>query len=186
MEHAALNGILGYLTLSVFFSDLISSLAREICPFSSAVFTKKLFPLPLVTKASQSASISLFPDNYPHLLPYFLFFQGSYPGWFFLSLTCLHHHYFSHRQRCQSKIHLSYLSSFSCTKADKYCSLIQKQAPGNHSWDATLQSELKANMMETEQHKPRSTALESIPGIPIPSAIKEMPKSSRRLDNTKH
>lgn len=49
-----------------------------------------------------------------------------------------------------------------------------------------LQPELKANMMETELHKPRSTALESIPGTPTPSAIKEMPKSSRCLDNTKH
>lgn len=36
VEHTALNGISGYLKLSVFFSDLISSPAREICPFSSA------------------------------------------------------------------------------------------------------------------------------------------------------
>lgn len=97
VEHTALNGILGYLTLSLFWPHLFTS-QRNLSIFlcSSSQCSLKSF------------SLYSWSQKHPNLLPshssltiistcfpIFSFFKALIQTGFFLSLTCLHHHYFS-------------------------------------------------------------------------------------------
>lgn len=157
-EHTALNGILGYFNaLSFIFSPHLVTSQRNLFIF--------------LCSSSHSSPKSFFlyswSQKHPNLLPshssltiistcfpIFSSFKALIQTVFFLSLTCLHHHYFSYCQtcRCKSKIwfQYNYLNSFSSINADKYYNLIQKydqeiipgllQPDGDRATQAQIQS----------------------------------------------
>lgn len=164
--------------------------------------TEKLFPLPLGhTNITTCFHLTLPRQSRPLASLFSLLSRLS--SRLVIFFICLYHHYFSHCQACccVSKIcfQYGYLSPFSCTRVDKNCNLIQKYACGavggynqiccvHMCWLlpkglSVKAAELTMVGMETWHER---LGRRQFPIPAVPSATKEMSKSSSSLNNTKH